>query len=338
MLASLFLLTTGLVSLTQAVPLVARDDAKTSTSDNTTGPVGTEGTKGYTYSKLPAGFTQGFSGTNVDFLANTTGEPTLQAPQPSDPVPGDAAIYHPSFPIINLTDFRIWHDNVKDTNGGGSQKWMKVSPGIYEFSKGSGFPLDWNNNMAFNGFSGWTLDLRGCTFTETRIDGDKEYSDQMLYINNSDDFTILGGTFWFNSGVEMFTQAKVISMTGDGEGTAVLEVDEGYDVDTWGAEHNVGDFNCIDVSNPDHYFHPGCNFWYQSNIKLDAEKRQITADYTSRSGCQIGDVRHHQVRPFFRCQRLHGMQWRCALQGNDLQRRILQLRYRPYLHDSSPHH
>ena len=165
---------------------------------------------------------------------------------------------------------------------------MKVSPGIYEFSKGSGFPLDWNNNMAFNGFSGWTLDLRGCTFTETRIDGDKEYSDQMLYINNSDDFTILGGTFWFNSGVEMFTQAKVISMTGDGEGTAVLEVDEGYDVDTWGAEHNVGDFNCIDVSNPDHYFHPGCNFWYQSNIKLDAEKRQITADYTSRSGVKLG--------------------------------------------------
>jgi hypothetical protein len=126
---------------------------------------------------LPAGITQVCNDQTVGFLQNTAGAPTLQAPQPNDAVPADAAIYHPSAPIMNLTDFRIWHDDLKDNNGGGSHKFMKVAPGTYEFSKGSGYPLDWNNNMTFNDFTGWTLNLRGCTFTETRINGDLNYSD-----------------------------------------------------------------------------------------------------------------------------------------------------------------
>ena len=45
------------------------------------------------------------------------------------------------------------------------------------------------------------------------MDHDSGYCDQMLYINNSDDFTILGGTFWMDQVVEFFTQGKVISTT-----------------------------------------------------------------------------------------------------------------------------
>ncbi|KAL8950976.1 MAG: hypothetical protein Q9222_003010 [Ikaeria aurantiellina] len=263
------------------------DAAPASTTSSAVNATTTAGTEGYTYNRLPAGITRVSGGQTVDFLQNNTGAPTLQAPQPDDQVPDDAAIYQPSAPIMNMTDFRIWHDQIRDDNKGGSKRWIKVAPDTYEFSKGTGFPLDWNNNMAFNGFSGWTLDLRGCTFTETRIDGDKNYSDQMLYINNSDDFTILGGTFWMNQGVEMFTQGKVISMTGDGEGTAIIQVDVGYDYDVWGEQHDPGSFNCIDTSNPDHYYHPDYNFWYQSNMKLLGNNK-VQADYTSRSGVKVG--------------------------------------------------
>ena len=281
---NLLLVTSGLVTTIRAAPCPAESSAGTAaTASNGS----TAGTEGYSYNKLPAGITKVNNDQSVGFLQNSTGAPTLQAPQPDDAVPADAALYQPSAPIMNMTDFRIWHDELKDKNGGGSKKWMKVAPGTYEFSKGSGFPLDWNNNMAFNGFTGWTLDLRGCTFTETRINGDPNYSDQMLYINNSDDFTILGGTFWMDQGVEMFTQAKVISMTGDGEGTAILQVDQGYNYEVWGKEHPPGDYNCVDTSNPDHFYHPSCNFWYQSNMKLLGDGK-IQADYTSRSGVKVG--------------------------------------------------
>lgn len=294
---ALLLLTTGLALFSQAAPVDPTGSDPSGSDTVGSDPVGsganstgsTAGTEPYTYNKLPAGVTKVSNGQSVGFLKNTTGAPTLQAPQPDDAVPKDAAIYTPSASVMNMTEFRIWHDDLKDKNGGGSKKWMKVAPGTYEFSKGTGFPLDWNNNMAFNGFTGWTLDLRGCTFTETRIDGDKEYSDQMLYINNSDDFTILGGTFWMNQGVEMFSQGKVISMTGEGEGTAIIEVEEGYDYNTWGADHAPGAFDCINTSNPDHYYHPGCNFWYQSNVKLLGNNK-VQADYTSRAGVKVGQT------------------------------------------------
>lgn len=228
-------------------------------------------------------------------LQNTTGQPTLQAPQPTDVMPEDAAHYHPSAPIMNMTDFRLWHDNEKDKNLGGSQKWMVVAAGTYEFSKGTGFPLDWNNNMAFNGFTGWTLDLRGCTFLETRVDGDKNHSDQMLYINNSDDFTILGGTFWMNQGVEMFSQAKIVqvdpSAGGDDAGhiTATLQVDDGYNVTTWGEPHAPGEYNCVDTSDPDHYYRPGCNFWYQDGLRSIGNDR-FQSSYSPRAGVKLGQT------------------------------------------------
>ena len=169
----MLLLTTGLVTIGEAFPLDESVTASSSTSATspaasaTAAPGPTDcfgikaGIEGYAYSNLPAGTTQVCNDQTVDFLQNTTGAPTLQAPQPNDAVPADAAVYHPSAPIMNMTDFRIWHDDLKANSGGGSQKFMKVAPGIYEFSKGTGFPLDWNNNMAFNGFTGWTLDLRG---------------------------------------------------------------------------------------------------------------------------------------------------------------------------------
>ena len=289
------LLTAGLATTLRACPLPQDTAGSDPTGSDTVGsdPVGSDTTGSgadiYSYNRLPAGVSKKNNGQAVGFLQKTTGTPTIQAPQPDDAVPADAAIFTPSAPVMNMGDFRIWHDKIKDSNGGGSQKWMKVAPGTYEFGKGTGFPDEWNNNMAFNGFSGWTLDLRGCTFVETRVDGDKNYSDQMLYINNSDDFTILGGTFWFDQGAEMFTQAKVVSMTGDGEGSAILEVGDGFDYDIWGKEHPPGDYSCIDTSNPDHYYHPECNFWYQSNMKLIGNN-QIQADYTSRSGVKVGQT------------------------------------------------
>ena len=255
----------------------------------------TNDTASYSYDKLPAGITVVSNNASVGFLQNTTGQPTLQAPQPADVVPDDAAHYQPSSPIMDMKDFRIWHDNVKDKNLGGSQKWMVVTAGTYEYSKGTGFPLDWNNNMAFNGFTGWTLDLRGCTFLETRIDGDKNYSDQMLYINNSDDFTILGGTFWMNQGVEMFSQAKIVQVdpspdAGDnGHVTATLQVDEGYNTTTWAEKHAPGEFNCVDTSDPDHYYRAGCNFWYQDGLKAIGND-QFQSGYSSRAGIKLGQT------------------------------------------------
>jgi hypothetical protein len=111
----------------------------------------------------------------------------------------------------------------------------------------------------------------------------------MLYINNSDDFTILGGTFWLNQGIEMFSRGKVLSMTGSGSGTAIIQIDDGYDHDSWGANHSPGDFSCVDTSNPTHFYHPLCNFWYQSNVQ-PLPNRRLQADYTSRAGVAVGQT------------------------------------------------
>ena len=189
-------------------------------------------------------------------LANGT---LLQAPQPTNPVPSNAAIYvSPYGSQFNLTDFHVWITEQRKNNQ--PSKWLKVTPGEYTYLVVD--PGDnGHTNIAFGFYTGgWTLDLRGCTFTYSLA-----YDNyQAIYINQSEDLTILGGTFWIDPG-EIWSQARVISMEpvspGADDQNVVLQVEQGYNVSIWETA-NARNLWAIDDSNPNHYTRPACNFWY----------------------------------------------------------------------------
>ncbi|KAL8736361.1 MAG: hypothetical protein Q9181_002466, partial [Wetmoreana brouardii] len=145
------------------------------------------------------------------------------------------------------------------------------------------------------GFSpgGWTLDLRGVTLTCTVPTPDKTL-DQGIYINQSEDFTILSGTIWFDQG-ELWSQARVTSVAsieGDSiNSLATFEVEKGYNVDVWktAGSRNQG---CVDTSNANHFTRPDCNFWYSSDYDFSQlyDKRTFTSKTTSRGGLKIGYI------------------------------------------------
>lgn len=82
----------------------------------------------------------------------------------------------------------------------------------------------------------------------------------MIYINQSENFTILGGAIWIYQG-EQWTQACVTSLkpSTNGNQIATFEVEQGYDVSIWktASPRNQG---CVDDFDPSHYRRPDCTF------------------------------------------------------------------------------
>ena len=217
-----------------------------------------------------------------------------------DAVPAGAAIYMPpKRGIFDITNFAARMKKEKDANL--ASKWMKVALGAYLYAPGQVMPSGTDANTVtgeniaiYFTTGGWTLDLRGVTFY---IDITTEYQNQrpgdMIYINQSEDFTVLGGTVWIDQGEE-WTQARVTSMSAaddHGNQVATMQAEQGYNVSAWRAvgPHNQG---CVDDSDSNHFTRPDCDFWYVSEYDfsdLDS-KRTFTASVASRAGIKEGYV------------------------------------------------
>ena len=224
----------------------------------------------------------------------------LSAPIATDAVPAGAATYTPSTPgeFDNL-DFAAWMKKQKDSDL--ASKWMIVAPGTYRYKPGTVMPSGTDANTVAGeniaiGFTpgGWTLDLRHVTFyIDITPENQNQRPGDMIYINQSEDFTILGGTIWIDQGEE-WTQARVTSISAaddQGNQVATMEVEQGYNVSAWRAAgpRNQG---CVDDSDPNHFTRPDCNFWYASKYDFSNvdTKRTFTASIGSRSGIQEGYV------------------------------------------------
>lgn len=208
----------------------------------------------------------------------------MKAPVDDTPVPEDAAIYTPNGNSINCTEFTTWNLDQRENNL--PSRFLKVAPGVYFYDLGDEHT---DTTIAFGFYQGgWTLDLRGVTFVVTCNSGNCDHRDSTIfYINQSEDFVLIGGTFWWDQG-ELWSQARVTSLT---DTSATFTIEAGYNVSAW---RNAGPRNlgCVDSSNPTHFTRPGCNFWYLSNYDFSAleSDRTFTADIASRAGLQKGYV------------------------------------------------
>ena len=205
----------------------------------------------------------------------------LSAPTAPVAVPVGAATYTPPNPnSLSGKAFGTWVDQQKDAKL--PSKWLKVAPGTYNYA------ID---DIIAIGFTpgGWTLDVRDVTFLIAVPQNDKT-SGQAIYINQSEDFTILGGTIWFDQG-EQWSQAKVTAISAyDGVyATATFEVEQGYNVSVWNTvdPRNQG---CIDTTDTNHFTRPDCNFFYVDNYDFSSldPKKTFTARVTSRANLKVG--------------------------------------------------
>lgn len=179
--------------------------------------------------------------------------PHLSAPASNVAVPVDAKTYTPPSKVISGKALETWMR--EQTKLKPASKWLKIAPGVYN--------IDCKDNIVFSFMDGltekWTIDMRGVTFL---VAG----TCQAIYINQCEDFTIYGGTLWFDAG-EVWTQAKVTSIEG---GTVTCVVDEGYDLATW-RKAGPRNLNAMDSSDPNHFVRPkGLNYWFASDFNFDS--------------------------------------------------------------------
>lgn len=231
----------------------------------------------------------------------------LMAPVATDKVPAGAATYTPKAAgVFNCTDFQEWMKNLMTSNP--STKWMVVKPGVYTYALGPKMPVGADPNL-FTGENiiigmntdDWTLDIRGVTFyIDITPENQQQRPASMIYNNQVNDVTILGGTIWIDQG-EQWTQARVTDLSAadsSGSQIATVVVDQGYNVSAWRSA-GPRNQNCIDDSNPASFTRPSCNFWYFSNYNFDNldSKRTWTASVAGRAGLKKGYVLSMQVGP-----------------------------------------
>ena len=181
----------------------------------------------------------------------------LSAPVSKVAVPADAKVYTPPSKTISGKALGTWMG--EQAKASPASKWLKIAPGVYD--------IDCKDNIVFSFMNGltekWTIDMRDVTFL---VAG----SCQAIYINQCEDFTIYGGTLWFDAG-EIWTQAKVTSIDdiGGGSSTVTCVVEEGYNLTTW-RDAGPRNLNVMDASNPNHFVRPqGLNFWFASDWNFD---------------------------------------------------------------------
>ena len=240
-------------SSSSATAPASTDSSETGTDESATTGSGTDSSSALELPKLPNG--QPAIPLNDDYV---------HAPEDKTPVPSDAVTYTPKEAgVFDCNDFTNWMKNLRDSSS--TPKFMKVKPGFYRYALGPKMPdgtdpntVQGENINIYLMKGGWTLDLRGVTFyIDVNDENRQQRPSVMIYLIQSEEFTLIGGTVWIDQG-ELFTQATCTSV--DSSGKATFQVQEGYSVSTWrtaGARNQ----DCIDVSNPDNYTFPGCNFW-----------------------------------------------------------------------------
>lgn len=232
----------------------------------------------------------------------------LKAPIATDPVPSDASIFIPEDgKTFNGSAFSDWLTHQREVVQPAS-KFLKIKPGTYAYQLGpvmkSGTDPNTvqGENIVFWLMSGgWTFDFRDVTFyVSITPENLNQRPNVMIYINQSEDLTILGGTIWIDQG-EQWTQARVTSISPpdtDGNSKAVFEVEEGYNHTAW-TKAGPRNQNCVDDSDPNHFTRPGCNFWKVQDYKFDSLNidRKFSATLLGGSYLQKGYVVSMQVGP-----------------------------------------
>ena len=204
----------------------------------------------------------------------------LSAPTATDPVPAGAAIFKPLSTHLSGKAFAAWVDEQKQAKL--ASKWLKIAPGTYTLALDDGITFGFTPG-------GWTFDMREVTLLVPTPNPDAT-SGQAIYINQSEDLTILGGTVWFDQG-EQWSQAKVTSIVpiADGKYTATFEVEAGYQTSVWktAGPRNQG---CVDTSDPNHYTRPGCNFWFPDQYDFSnlESKRTFTSRIVDNAQIKVG--------------------------------------------------
>ena len=228
----------------------------------------------------------------------------VAAPEDKTPVPEDVAIYTPKTAneFDNL-DFSNWMKKLRDAPP--SSKFMKVKPGIYRYKLGPVMPdgtdantVPGENIVIYLMKGGWTLDLRSVTFyvdvTPATI---HQRPGVMIYVLQSENFTLLGGTIWIDQG-EQWTQARCTSVDAASQ-KATFQVEQGYNVSAWRTAGPRNQF-CVDPSDKNHYKFPGCNFWKVQDYNfsgLDSDDKTFTATLLGESNVSEGVVITMQVGP-----------------------------------------
>ena len=230
---------------------------------------------------IPSGSSSSSSpGTNGMISTNDVGEvgfpldgPHLSAPVNDAAVPADVRIYPADSKTISGKALADWMGNQTKTPP--PSKWLKIPAGVYS--------IDCKDTIYFSFMQGlnegWTMDMRGVTFLVNGIC-------QAIYINQCEDFTIYGGTLWFDGG-EMWTQSQITSIDdiGGGYSTVTCVVEKGYNTTTW-RDVTPRNLYVMDASDSNHYVRPtGLNFWFASDWnfdKLDSERTWTMKVLTSR--------------------------------------------------------
>ena len=229
----------------------------------------------------------------------------LKAPVATDAAPAGAATYTPKETgVFNCSDFQAWMKNLMASNP--PAKWIIIKPGVYTYALGQKMPVGTDPNTV-NGENiiigmntdDWTLDIREVTFyIDITPENKQQRPADMIYTNQVNEVTILGGTIWIDQG-EQWSQARVTDLSpadSSGNQVATVLVDEGYNVSVWRTA-GPRNQNCIDDSNPESYTRPGCNFWYFSNYNFDNldSKRTWTVIVGARAGLKQGYALNTQV-------------------------------------------
>lgn len=231
----------------------------------------------------------------------------LKAPTQTDAVPASAHTYTPKDAgVFNCSDFEAWLKPLVTSND--ATKWIVIKPGAYRYALGKQMPdgtdpntVDGENLVIWMTIDNMTLDLRGVTFyIDITPENKQQRPVSMIYVNQINDVTILGGTVWIDQG-EQWSQARVTDLgaaDSNGNQVATVVVDQGYNVSAWRSA-GPRNQNCIDDSNADSFTRPECNFWYFSDYNFDNldSKRTWTASVGSRAGLKKGYVLSMQVGP-----------------------------------------
>ena len=220
----------------------------------------------------------------------------LKAPVATDPVPSDASVFTPEDgKMFDCSAFSDWLTHQREVVKPGS-KFLKIKPGMYAYQLGpvmqSGTDPNTvqGENIVFWLMSGgWTFDFRDVTFhVSITPENQNQRPNVMIYINQSEDLTILGGTIWIDQG-EQWTRARVMSVSPpdtEGNANAIFQVEEGYNHTAW-AGAGPRNQNCVDDSNPDHSTRPGCNFWKVQNYNFDSLDSDRTFSATLLGGSYL---------------------------------------------------
>lgn len=225
------------------------------------------------------------------------------APQPNDPIPGDAAIYHANGTTIDMTDFYYWRQEVRDKSDKGQaykSRFIKVEAGTYQ--------AVWTDENHSNidvtfwdgGDRGWTLDLRGVSIEYQVGPG---APNPFFYVNQAPPtFTILGGSIWQDVG-EIWSQADVLSVepnpsAGFDMSKVTAKLQKGYDLKPWTdsaastkQSRSPPKVWGMNVSDPNHYKRTDINLWYMNfDSMTTSPDGTITFSVTSRGHVSKGDV------------------------------------------------